>query len=606
MTLCKPWFLLVAVLLSSYWDFAKAHAADPAAGMLVIHQAGTDKGDYRAGETVSLSFSLQDLSEHPRQIKELVLEIRDLSNRALPAVFTKTIATDLVLPAKNGHQIKLDNFYRIPAGIQGTRACGVFLDCRLDNQEHRRLAISFFRVADDKTRLTYDIRRSQYQGLEIFELTGGMSAEYAVQKSLAALIGGIAHSWHGRQGPEPVLSTPDFLQQSVRQTVGLYNQVIGAKTKVKTVIIGPGVPSVPYLATTMSAVYLPSHFLVSANSALEIQSILNHSIQAGNPAYAVFGYDGSMPAVGVAWIKLLDLPAEYKEFIVDHQVEEVILCGVGEKAPGETCARKVMAGKTAPDTGAGSLYILYTHYGSDRDKQELADRIYDLDALALGENQQIADWESGIPQRQIASFAASIKATTQAKPYSLTTTGDMISLYDLAGGLVVKCLKKNEAVLKPPFIKGVVMNEYLVSHPQYEMYSGQVPLLYWQFVSAKATVDRCFGSLKRTVAAEYPEIGADWSRQGYFLNSNYGREALKNELTAKGVDPARITIRNQGGDIWNPVNGMNAPCEKFAETIIKEIGIANYQAKVKALKPLTIPEVQSVCEKIGGLKFVAQ
>jgi hypothetical protein len=602
----NPIFMLVTVLLLGGWASVMAQAEDLASVGPGIDQAGTDQSGYRPGETVSVSFRLLNPAAEPLQIKEAVLEIRDLSDRTFPVVFRKTVASGLTLPAKNGQTFKLEGGYRIPAGTPPAKAYGITVDCRLDKQADRRLAVSFFRVVDDTTLVTYDIRRSQYQGLEIFELTGGMSAEYAVQKSLATLGCGISHGWHGRQGgPEPVLSTPDFLQRSLRRTVGLYNGLIGEKTKVKTVIIGPGVPSVPYLATTMSAVYLPIHFLVSANSEFEIQSIVDQANGAGYSAYAVFGYDGSMPGVGVAWIKLLDLPAEYKKFIEDHQVEDVILYGVGEKVIGETCAQRVLAGKAAKAGDPGTVDILFTHYGSARDKKALADRIYDFDSLKLAEPRQIADWESGISSRQIAGFAASIKAATKARPCSITAEGDMIHLYDIAAGLAVKYIRKNEAALKPPYVKGVVFNEYLVSHPQYEIQAGLVPLLYWQFVPAKATVNRCFGPLKQAVARDYPEVAARWQFQTCFMNSNYGREELKKELIAKGIDPAGIAIREPGGDVWNPGNGMNAPCEKFAEAIVNGPGAATYRANMGALTPLTISEVQAICETIGGLKFVA-
>jgi hypothetical protein len=50
---------------------------------------------------------------------------------------------------------------------------------------------------------------------------------------------------------------------------------------------------------------------------------------------------------------------------------------------------------------------------------------------------------------------------------------------------------------------------------------------------------------------------------------------------------------------------MNAPCEKFAEAIVNGPGATTYRANMGALTPLTISEVQAICETIGGLKFVA-
>ena len=64
----------------------------------------------------------------------------------------------------------------------------------------------------------------------------------------------------------------------LQKTVDLYNAVLGGENvKVKTVILGTGVPSVPYISTTMHAAYLPVHFLASVNSVAEVEAILDYA-----------------------------------------------------------------------------------------------------------------------------------------------------------------------------------------------------------------------------------------------------------------------------------------------------------------------------------------
>ena len=127
---------------------------------------------------------------------------------------------------------------------------------------------SYFRVVIPGMLTTYQIAKEEYKGLNVFMLDGGMSAEYAVQKSLANLTAGVSHTWQigPGGGPKPVWGTPDFLQQSVQHTVDLYNEYLGKSKKLKTVIIATGVPTVPYLSAAMEAPVLPLHFLVSVNS----------------------------------------------------------------------------------------------------------------------------------------------------------------------------------------------------------------------------------------------------------------------------------------------------------------------------------------------------
>lgn len=55
----------------------------------------------------------------------------------------------------------------------------------------------------------------------------------------------------------------------------------------------------------------------------------------GFPSYATLGYDASMADVGVAWIKFLELPDVYLQFIENHQVKNVIFLGVGENVQSE-------------------------------------------------------------------------------------------------------------------------------------------------------------------------------------------------------------------------------------------------------------------------------
>ena len=103
-----------------------------------------------------------------------------------------------------------------------------------------------------------------------------------------------------------------------------------------------------------------------------------------------------MPTVGVAWIKLLDLPAEYKQFIVQHQVEQVVLYGVGEKVVGESYARKIVTEVATKEYGPNTVYVLYPNGGSSNDEKSLAERVYGFKSVKLEGSRIIADWESGI------------------------------------------------------------------------------------------------------------------------------------------------------------------------------------------------------------------
>lgn len=566
------------------------------------------KGDYKAGDRVSLNLSLTNKSTTLMSVKEINVILKDLSVKSFPVLHENNLAANVVVNPNATITIDADEIYNIPFNSTGTRAIKVLIECVMADGGTKNIGSSFFRIVNNSSLINYEVNQSNYNNLAVFTLTGGMSAEFGVQSSLASLKGGISHSWYeapNTGGPFPVLSTPDFLQRSINKTIDLYEGVLGASTKVKTVIIGTGIPTTPYLSMAMSAVYLPLHFLVSSNTVAEIESILDHSQQAGYEAYATYGYDGSMPNVGVAWIKLLDLPEEYRTFIENHDVEEVVLMGVGEHAYGETYARKVIKeNQTNALYEAGAVYILYTNSGTEEDIAALNSRIYDLSAYDLYEGANIADWESGITDSQIANFSNTINNHTLAKSYSITSH-DLIYLYNLSSWFSLKSIQKNESQLNAPYVKGVIFNEYLVSHPQYEVFWGYIPLAYWQFVPATSTVDRSFGYLRNALASYYPDIATNFTNQKFYLNSNYGREYIASSLIAKGVNSTNITIRNQAdGDRWNPQNGMYSPCEVFANQIVNNVGAEAYVAKVKSLTPLSINDIREICLQAGNVDFL--
>lgn len=143
--------------------------------------------------------------------------------------------------------------------------------------------------------------------------------------------------------------------------------------------------------------------MVSVNSTKEISSILEYSSQAGVPCYATLGYDASMDDVGVAWIKLLALPDEYRKFIIEHEVENVIIAGIGEDVKSESYCRKLSkTGVDGQEYADGSLYILYTQSGSEHDIKTISRNVVDYDTLSL---EKVRTWPIG---RAVLSTGRSI------------------------------------------------------------------------------------------------------------------------------------------------------------------------------------------------------
>lgn len=460
--------------------------------------------------------------------------------------------------------------------------------------------LSFIRVVDSATLTTYRIDQDDYKGLTVYELSGGMSAEYAVEKSLENLTAGIGHSWNigVGGGPEPVMGTPGFLSASIKYTVDLYNKILGKSTEIKTVILSTGLPSVPYLSNAMKAPVLPLHFLVSVNSTKEVAEILRHSSKEGLECYSTLGYDGSMNDVGVAWVKMIGLPSEYIEFLKNHKVRNVIISGVLEESGGETYCRRVKGtGEKGREYSDGSLYILYTHSGSDGDIESLSSKILDYKSLELEPGKFLADWESGIPDSVIERLFQDVSQAS-VKNCVLIASDDMMDMYDFGTGIAMQFIHKNASYCDS--YSGTVFNEYLISHSEFEAYCGLLPLLYWQLTPAEKVVSRM--SRVQKIVSEYND-SVRVEKRPIYLNARLGKDALVEALKSKGYTD--ILVRTDGvEEVWDLSDGINAPCEQIADKIVEDIGIEKYKEDCSKMMPLNWEEFIQYTRAKGVLKKV--
>lgn len=382
--------------------------------------------------------------------------------------------------------------------------------------------------------------------------------------------------------------------------MNLYNEHLGKSKKLKTVIISTGVPTVPYLSAAMEAPVLPLHFLVSVNSTKEVSSILEYSSQAGVPCYATLGYDASMNDVGVAWIKLLALPDEYRKFIIEHEVENVIIAGIGENVKSESYCRKISeTGVDGQEYANGSLYILYTQSGSEHDIHTISRNIVDYNILSLEEGKNLADWESGVVNRQIDNISKGIREHTPAQVYSLIATHDMMDMYNLGANIAMYFMYKNRDLTKVS-VQGTYLNEYLISQPLYELTQGYIPLLFWQFVPPESTIERIKRDIQKVV--DTYEKGVLLEDRTVYVNARIGKEELVQELKIRGF--RFITERKDNvEELWDLSDGINSPCEEVAKNIVKKIGVKKYQTQCKNSRYMDLDDLKQAIGNIPGLVF---
>lgn len=604
-------FLLIAIALP-FILYANASYKETESDPLVLHinNCMTQKGSYFTGDKVNLSFTLSNSSSSSIRIKSIKVKIQNLNH---PDGFINeiTIEHNLVIAGQNKYQVNNGEIWTVPINV-AKDPFGVYIEYVLNNGHKETSYQTFFHVVDKNMFTTFQIQRFSYKGLSVFSLDGGMSAEYAVEKSGANLASGISDSWKVNahaSGPNHVYATPEFLENSVKQTVNFYNNVLGPFTSVNSVIISTGIPSIPYLSSAMKAPVLPLHFLVSANTVKEIQSILNYSNRKDYASYATLGYDASVP-YAVAWVKLLDIPKQYIDFLIQHKVKNVILLGATAPTGGEATAKKVIS-KEETNSGKysnGSLFILYPQGGVAADLVALKDKVKDIGNVHLeAKFTRVADWESGIIPEQVKNFTESIKKNTSVKDIRFITSVDDGQLYNLATYVSLAFIYKNKKAFtingSSP-INGVALNPYLLSDPLYENRFKYIPLVYWQGNPLQSIIDKLDLVVKGALSSYFP--GIKYKGLNFWINSsiNFGGPekamAMKKALLANGVKNIRENDYSFD-EVWDPKDGMKAPCEVRAKELIdfcSAQALKNWNTNLLPLSPDDLVDLSHRFRKI--------
>lgn len=545
----------------------------------------TDKTLYAKGDAVKLKeFTIKNTSVQDVKIDSIWVEVGTASTNGATMAVKIKLSGDFDLDAGEALVISDDEVI-IDTGDLQNRSYLVSLRMGLSAQDTAKLLeqqtsdyLTFFRISEDQQRLVHDISTEDYDGLPVFKLSGGLSAEYAVQKSAASLARGVSHSWKNIN--PPLLSSPDFLQRSLDQAVNFYNEVFGVGKKFKTVIISTGITPISYISRTMDAPVLPLHFLTGANTTKEVQTILDYTLEQGVPAYATFGHDYSLStSKGVAWIKLLDLPEAYQKFLIDHQVEEIIFFGATSSGGGEKAARQVKNG--IGHLEPGSIYLMY--FAGNLAESFLTQVIADFNSNNLGPKINISDWESGIIGQQITAMAAKARANaTVNNAVLITSPVDDIHLWNLATYSMLKFFNSNH--ITP---QGVSLNPYLAGHPLYESYTGHIPFTYFNGIPGSFHVPRVNGMLADALDVYFPDV----SLLSLPFVANTGTSS---EFFSGLVDEGYGVSTLANDDLWDLSDGLNTPSELRAEELLNKIGPAALKVWADNLTYLTIADMKEI------------
>lgn len=554
----------------------------------------TNETLYSSGDLVELQgFSIKNSSNENVIIDSMWVEIGTASTNSISITENIRIAGSTEIEAGEEINIADNEISFTTIGFQ-SRGYLISLKAHLSSPDTAKLLdqnldayLTFFRISNDERRLTYDIEKEDYHGLSVYKLTGGLSAEYAVQKSAASINRGISHSWVDIDHPRQ--STPDFLQRSLDKTVDFYNREFGKNKKFRTVIISTGITPISYISRTMDVPVLPLHFLIGAHTIKEIQTIMDFNIANDLPAYATYGHDYSLSqSQGVAWIKLLDLPLAYQNFLIDHQVEEIVFFGATSSGGGEKAARQVMNG--AGDREPGSIYLMY--FAGAQAEGFLKQVISDFDANNLSPQRNIADWESGIINQQITAISAKSKANTLVgRTVLITSPIDDIHLWNLATYSMLKFFKVNG--ITP---SGVSLNPYLAGHPLYESYTAKLPFTYFNGIPGSFHITRVNGMLHEALTTYFP--GIELSSLPFVANTGT-RADFFSALVDNGYDVSTLA----SGDVWNIDDGINTPSEVRAGELLENVSPENLKIWGDNLKYLTIDDFRDISQNFTEISI---
>ncbi|GAA3580532.1 hypothetical protein [Snuella lapsa] len=553
----------------------------------------TERGDYSAGDQVKLeSFIIENLSSTPVSISSVLVSIKDFSlNRVL---YELELMTDVEIEVEKTHQVSGRSIFTIPSDFKN-EPYGVYIRTIFSDGSAKEFYKTFFRVKDNQTLLTYKIDKEDYNGLSVYKLRGGLSAEYTIQKATASFASAISHTW--TTPIESVVSTPDFLERSINYTVDFYNEAVGSTTPIETVIISTGIPGVQYLAKNMKAIVLPLHYLVASGTVKEAQTILDQANNTGYSVYGTIGHDFSITNTqSVGWIKLLELPEQYKKFINDHQVKNVILLGHTGTNDGETAAQKVA--DTRSKYEAGSLYLM--RFSGDASDGYLEQILSDYNRTRLSAVTKVADWEAGIIPEQIDGFSNTLKAETGVTVTSVTAS-DGVHLWNLGTYTSLALAKKNQAIFEVggPAVRGISTNQYMLGNPGYESYIRYIPFLYFAGISAEFQYDNWLGTkIKSAINAYFPDI--------VFENLTFWTNRLDMDvlLRSKG-----LTVRSsnyQEGQIWNLGNGINSLTEVRADDIINTTTPSAFKSWNESLQYLDVSDLEDISNRFPEIVVTAK
>lgn len=579
---------------------------------IVMESAALNKEAYQANEEMTLSYQLKNTSQvDSYNITNVTAKIMGLTS-PYHLLYEKQVGSNITLMPGEVYQPQNISLWTIPGNFtNGSYA--LYLKYEFSDGSAWESYQTFFRVGNSSEKYVFTIDKELYSGLPVYKLDGDMSAGVAIEKAGEALGAGTSQMWNTSGGMlTSIHATPSFLVDSVQQTVDFYNEEFGQNANFDTVIIGTGSFGAPYLSRALKAPFLPTHFLVSADTVQEIKDIHDYSKAQGLSVYSMYGADASVNE-GVAWIELLDLPPAYTSFLRDHNVKNIVFVGAVGNG-GESLVKKVLTGDAqSGPTSNGDIYLGFNFAGVSETQNlvNLNYKVKDFNDYALTDFLRLKDWESGILQQQIDNYTASAVSEV---PSLVAADSVTRNLWEIAPHAMLSFYKKNDIPLK-----GVTINPYMNTHPFYESYAGYAPFLMLQWgTNVNQLIDTDLNVKFRTLIEHYyPAVDFDnlnfrinFTRNagnndmpasgGLWLSEQINNRLLSNSLNSITLNANDKTVY----EVWNLSDGINSPSEFIAQYLTTNATAPDLKNWNNSLEALTLQELESISTVDPGIVIV--
>ena len=302
---------------------------------------------------------------------------------------------------------------------------------------------------------------------EYLEVHGGLSSEIIFGKSIAHKRNIIYRGWVN-QSPS---GCPTFVKDSVEYIVSELKKIPNITSKYA--IIGPGIDSVSYMTDLMDCIYLPSQFMVEVHNIDGLKLMLDNADKAGIKCYSCIMNSSIYPTNIVAYIKLLEIPKIYTDYLEQVKINRVFCMGIYNRLGLLEGKVRQYTDSEAPRQFIESknIYLYYPHEnfgGRQKDDMLYSDKIESINMSHIKETAgyMMTDWEYGFDN--IGEFMLNFNG----KSY-LLYSDDIIKFNSMAYHLSHQFMFNNDITLQ-----GFVFNVYLIGNPFYEAMYGYHSYIY--------------------------------------------------------------------------------------------------------------------------------